>query len=60
MKSVTDDVLLDGFRKVASLGPDAVVCVHCETGALIDHARKELAKQARQARWPTGRTRIRP
>ena len=36
VKSVTDDVLLHGFRTVASLGPDAVACVHCETGALID------------------------
>ena len=44
VKSVTDDVLLDGFRTVASLGPDAVACVHCETGALIDGARKELAR----------------
>src|SRR5215468_9682825 len=40
--SVTDDVLLQGFRAVASLGPDAVACVHCETGALIDRARSEL------------------
>jgi dihydropyrimidinase len=45
VKSVTDDVLLDGFRAVASLGPDAVVCVHCETGALIDRARDELKKR---------------
>lgn len=42
VKSVTDDVLLEGFRKVASLGPDAVACVHCETGALIDQARSRL------------------
>jgi dihydropyrimidinase len=42
VKSVTDDVLLHGFRTVASLGPDAVACVHCETGALIDRARDEL------------------
>jgi len=49
VKSVTDDVLLAGFRKVAALGPDAVACVHCETGALIDRARQELA-----ARKPTG------
>ena len=45
VKSITDDVLLHGFRTVASLGPDAVACVHCETGALIDAARKELAKK---------------
>jgi len=42
VKSVTDDVLLKGFRAVAWLGPDAVACVHCETGALIDRARNEL------------------
>jgi dihydropyrimidinase len=42
VKSVSDDVLLHGFRTVASLGPDAVACVHCETGALIDRARNEL------------------
>jgi dihydroorotase-like cyclic amidohydrolase len=42
VKSVTDDVLLEGFRRVASLGPDAIVCVHCETGALIDAARNNL------------------
>jgi dihydropyrimidinase len=42
VKSVSDDVLLHGFRTVASLGPDAIACVHCETGALIDRARDEL------------------
>jgi dihydroorotase-like cyclic amidohydrolase len=42
VKSITDDVLLHGFRTVASLGPDAVACVHCETGVLIDAARNEL------------------
>ena len=42
VKSVTDDVLLHGFRTVASLGTDAVACVHCETGALVDAARNEL------------------
>ena len=45
VKSVTDDVLLHGFRTVAGLGPDAIACVHCETGALIDQARKELQKK---------------
>jgi dihydropyrimidinase len=45
VKSVTDDVLLDGFRTVAGLGPDAIACVHCETGALIDRARSELQKK---------------
>jgi dihydropyrimidinase len=45
VKSITDDVLLHGFRTVAELGPDAIACVHCETGALIDAARKELQKK---------------
>jgi dihydropyrimidinase len=49
VKSVTDDVLLHGFRTVAALGPDAVACVHCETGALIDRARNDL-----KARKPEG------
>ncbi len=44
---VGDDFLLDGFRAVAALGPDAVACVHCETGALIDQARAAL--KARRA-----------
>jgi dihydropyrimidinase len=45
VKSVSDDVLLHGFRMVASLGPDAVACVHCETGALVDRARSELKQR---------------
>jgi dihydroorotase-like cyclic amidohydrolase len=45
VKSITDDMLLHGFRTVASLGPDAISCVHCETGALIDRAREELKKK---------------
>jgi len=45
VKSIPDDVLLQGFRTVASLGADAIACVHCETGALIDQARKELQKK---------------
>jgi dihydropyrimidinase len=45
VKSVTDDVLLRGFRTVAGLGAGAVACVHCETGVLIDQARKELQKK---------------
>jgi dihydropyrimidinase len=42
--SVSDDFLLEGFKTVAALGPDAIACVHCETGALIDHARNELKR----------------
>ena len=45
VKSVTDDVLLRGMRVVAGLGADSIVCVHCETGALIDRARKDLEKK---------------
>jgi len=44
VNSVTDDVLLQGFRQVATLGADVVACVHCETGALVEHARRELAR----------------
>jgi dihydropyrimidinase len=53
VKSVTDDVLLDGFRAVAALGPDAIACVHCETGVLIDQARKKLQekKEGTLADW---------
>jgi dihydroorotase-like cyclic amidohydrolase len=43
--SIKDDTLLHGFRLVAGLGADAVACVHCETGALIDQARNELKKK---------------
>jgi dihydroorotase-like cyclic amidohydrolase len=42
--SITDDLLLTGFKTVASLGPDMIACVHCETGSLIDQARVELQK----------------
>ena len=42
--SVSDDFLLEGFRRVAALGPDAVACVHCETGTLVERARDELRR----------------
>jgi len=45
VNSIGDDLLLHGFRTVAALGPDAIACVHCETGALIDRARQELQKK---------------
>jgi dihydroorotase-like cyclic amidohydrolase len=44
VKSVTDDLLLEGFRQTAAIGPDVIACVHCETGALIDKAREKLAR----------------
>jgi dihydroorotase-like cyclic amidohydrolase len=43
--SVPDDLLLRGFRAVAAVGPDAIACVHCETGSLIAAARDALAKK---------------
>ncbi|WP_158807041.1 dihydroorotase family protein [Beijerinckia sp. L45] len=43
--SITDDLLLEGFRTVAALGPDAVTCVHCENGALVDQARASLKQR---------------
>jgi dihydropyrimidinase len=49
VKSVTDDVLLEGFRQAAAIGDDVVACVHCETGAVIERARDELT-----ARKPEG------
>ena len=45
VKSVSDDVLLRGLRAVAALGADAVACVHCETGALVEQARRELNRK---------------
>jgi dihydropyrimidinase len=42
VKSVTDDMLLRGFCQAAAIGNDVVACVHCETGALIERARREL------------------
>jgi dihydropyrimidinase len=49
VKSVTDDVLLEGFKQAAAIGDDVVACVHCETGDLITRARREL-----EARKPQG------
>jgi dihydropyrimidinase len=45
VKSVTDDVLLAGFKQVAAIGDDVIACVHCETGALIERARKLKANK---------------
>lgn len=49
VKSVSDDFMLSGFRKIAAMGSDVIACVHCETGALIERARQEL-----RARKPEG------
>ncbi len=48
VKSVTDDLLLIGFRKIATIGADVVGCVHCETGILVERARNDLAKNKPQ------------
>jgi dihydroorotase-like cyclic amidohydrolase len=42
VESISDALLLKGFRAVAELGPDTIVCVHCETGTLIDQARLDI------------------
>jgi len=44
VQSVSDAFLLDGFRQVAALGPDAVACVHAENASLVEHGRAELAR----------------
>ena len=53
VESISDALLLKGFRTVAALGPDTIVCVHCETGTLIDQARDDLKKlpQGNLADW---------
>jgi dihydroorotase-like cyclic amidohydrolase len=53
VESISDALLLKGFRTVAELGPDTIVCVHCETGSLIDAARVDLKKlpQGNLADW---------
>jgi len=43
--SIKDDFLYEGFRKVASLGPGAIACVHCENGCLIEHAHADLIRR---------------
>src|SRR5262249_56166711 len=35
----------EGVGRGAGLGADAMACVHCETGGLIDAARRELQKK---------------
>lgn len=48
VNSIPDDMLLRGFQAVAAVGPDAIACVHCETGSLVAAARAALEKK------PTG------
>jgi dihydroorotase-like cyclic amidohydrolase len=42
--SVSDAFLLDGFRQVTALGPDAVACVHAENASLVERGRAELSR----------------
>ena len=44
VQSVSDGFLLDGFRQVTALGPDAVACVHAENASLVERGRAELAR----------------
>jgi dihydroorotase-like cyclic amidohydrolase len=44
VQSVSDAFLLEGFRQVAAVGPDAVACVHAENASLVEHARAELTR----------------
>lgn len=47
VKSVSDDFLQSGFRRIATIGSDVIGCVHCETGVLVVRARNELQKTKR-------------
>jgi dihydroorotase-like cyclic amidohydrolase len=40
--AVDDALLFRGFQQIATVGPDAVACVHAENGALVAAARGEL------------------
>lgn len=40
--AVDDAILFRGFQQVASVGPDAVACVHAENGSLVAAARSQL------------------
>lgn len=44
VQSVSDAFLLDGFRQVTALGPDAVACVHAENASLVERGRAELSR----------------
>lgn len=44
VQSVSDAFLLEGFRQVTALGPDAVACVHAENASLVEWARAELGR----------------
>lgn len=50
--SVDDGFLLDGFRAAATLGPKAVMCVHCENAAINLRAHRGLpARDGDLAQW---------
>ena len=43
--AIQDDFLYEGFRMIATLGPGAIACVHCENGCLVDHAHADLIRR---------------
>jgi dihydroorotase-like cyclic amidohydrolase len=45
VQSVSDAFLLEGFRQVTALGPDAVACVHAENASLVEWGRAELSRR---------------
>ena len=45
VQPVDDGFLLEAFRTIAGLGPDAVACVHAENAALVERARRRLAAE---------------
>ena len=41
----TLETLANGYcGRVATIGTDVIACVHCETGVLVERARRELAR----------------
>ena len=44
VQSVSDAFLLEGFRQVTALGPDAVACVHAENASLVEWSRAQLTR----------------
>jgi dihydropyrimidinase len=45
VQPVDDGFLLEAFRTIAALGPEAVACVHAENAALVERARLRLAAE---------------
>jgi dihydropyrimidinase len=43
--NVSDGFILDGFKKIAKFGDNAIACVHCEDQSIIDRAFDEVSTQ---------------